>query len=196
MGGCRRGPQAVAARAPARPPHRAPRSRPLRRPAAAGHARPAARGPGHRPRQPLFTDITGHPASQARNLRHRGGQPPAAADAGPDPRRLRMAMSGDAARRSTWRPGRYSPCPRDDAGRYLAFLASLGYQLSAIEQAVADGAAYTGDTPARRSPDRPCRDRPCRLQSRRRAAACGRAAPGRRARPRRRARDRPGDPHR
>jgi len=50
--------------------------------------------------------------------------------------------------RNTWRIDRYSPCPRGDAGHYLAFLASVGYQLSDIEQAVADGASYTGSPPA------------------------------------------------
>lgn len=54
----------------------------------------------------------------------------------------------DASRRSTWRTDRYSPCPPADAGRYLAFLASLGYRLSVIEQAVADGVPYTGDNVA------------------------------------------------
>jgi ParB family transcriptional regulator, chromosome partitioning protein len=58
------------------------------------------------------------------------------------------AMSGTEAARSTWRTDRYSPCPRPDAGRYLAFLASIGYHLTVIEQAVADGVPYTGDTPA------------------------------------------------
>ena len=48
--------------------------------------------------------------------------------------------------KNTWRPDRYSPCPRQEAGHYLAFLASLGYQLSDIEQAVAGGASYAGDT--------------------------------------------------
>ena len=57
-----------------------------------------------------------------------------------------LAMSGGEGR-NTWRPGRYSPCPRDQAGHYFAFLASVGYQLSGIEQAVADGDAWTGDTP-------------------------------------------------
>jgi ParB-like chromosome segregation protein Spo0J len=52
----------------------------------------------------------------------------------------------DAGRRATWRQDRYSPCSRTEAGRYLSFLASLGYQLSPIEQAVADGEAYTGDS--------------------------------------------------
>jgi ParB family chromosome partitioning protein len=52
----------------------------------------------------------------------------------------------DAEGRNTWRTDRYSPCPRADAGTYLTFLASLGYPLSAIEQAVADGTPWTGDT--------------------------------------------------
>jgi ParB family chromosome partitioning protein len=50
--------------------------------------------------------------------------------------------------RNTWRTDRYSPCPRRDAGQYLAFLACAGYQLAVIEQALADGVPYTGDTPA------------------------------------------------
>ena len=48
--------------------------------------------------------------------------------------------------KNTWRTDRYSPCPRQAAGRYLTFLASLGYQLSDIEQAVASGNAYVGET--------------------------------------------------
>lgn len=50
--------------------------------------------------------------------------------------------------RNTWRTDRYSPCPRPAAGTYLAFLASLGYQLSAIESAVTRGTPYAGDEPA------------------------------------------------
>jgi len=50
--------------------------------------------------------------------------------------------------RNTWRTDRYSPCPRREAGQYLAFLASAGYQLAVIEQALADDIPYTGDTPA------------------------------------------------
>jgi ParB family chromosome partitioning protein len=53
----------------------------------------------------------------------------------------------DGEGRNTWRTDRYSPCPRADAGTYLRFLAGLGYQLSGIEQAVADGTPWTGDTP-------------------------------------------------
>ncbi len=49
--------------------------------------------------------------------------------------------------KNTWRTDRYSPCPRQAAGRYLSFLASLGYPLSDVEQAVADGIPYTGDSP-------------------------------------------------
>jgi ParB-like chromosome segregation protein Spo0J len=49
--------------------------------------------------------------------------------------------------KNTWRTDRYSPCPRRAAATYLAFLASIGYQLSAIEQALADDVPYTGDTP-------------------------------------------------
>jgi hypothetical protein len=49
--------------------------------------------------------------------------------------------------RNTWRTDRYSPCPRSEAGTYLAFLASAGYQLAPIEQAVADGTAWSGDNP-------------------------------------------------
>ena len=49
--------------------------------------------------------------------------------------------------KNTWRTDRYSPCPRREAGAYLAFLASIGYQLSAIEQALADDTPYTGDRP-------------------------------------------------
>jgi ParB family chromosome partitioning protein len=50
--------------------------------------------------------------------------------------------------RNTWRTdNRYSPCPRTQAGEYLAFLASIGHTLTPIEQAVADGIPWTGDTP-------------------------------------------------
>ena len=49
--------------------------------------------------------------------------------------------------KNTWRTDRYSPCPRREAAAYLAFLASIGYQLSVIEQAVAHQVPYTGETP-------------------------------------------------
>jgi ParB family chromosome partitioning protein len=57
-------------------------------------------------------------------------------------------MDGDAGR-ETWRTDRpYPRCPRDDAGTYLRFLHSVGYELSPIEQAVADSVPYAGDQPA------------------------------------------------
>ena len=40
-----------------------------------------------------------------------------------------------------------APAPAPKPASYLAFLASIGYQLSAIEQAVADGTPYNGETP-------------------------------------------------
>jgi ParB family chromosome partitioning protein len=57
-------------------------------------------------------------------------------------------MDGDQGR-FTWRTDRrFTQCPRDDAGAYFRFLTSVGYELSPIEQAVADGVPYTGDQPA------------------------------------------------
>ncbi len=53
----------------------------------------------------------------------------------------------DAEGRNTWRTDRYSPCPRAAASSYLTFLAAIGYHLSAIERAVAEGIPYTGDIP-------------------------------------------------
>jgi hypothetical protein len=56
-------------------------------------------------------------------------------------------MDGDAGR-ETWRTDRpYPRCPRDDARAYFRFLHSVGYELSAIEQAVADGVPYASDQP-------------------------------------------------
>jgi ParB family chromosome partitioning protein len=54
---------------------------------------------------------------------------------------------GEGEGRNTWRTGRFSPCPRDQAAGYLALLAGLGYQLSVIEQAVASQQPYTGEIP-------------------------------------------------
>ena len=93
----------------------------------------------------LFTELTGHDAGQWQEAC-------ATAPAGrlvivmlaPVVTAFEHAMT-DAEGRNTWRTDRYSPCPRADAAAYLTFLASLGYKMSAIEQAVADGRAYTGD---------------------------------------------------
>ncbi len=56
------------------------------------------------------------------------------------------AMTDGELAKGTWRMDKYSPCPRTKAGEYLVFLASAGYRLSTIEQAVADGLPYTGTT--------------------------------------------------
>jgi hypothetical protein len=55
-------------------------------------------------------------------------------------------MTGTGDQRATWRTDRYSPCPREDAGAWLRLTAQLGYQLSPVEQAVADGVPYLGDS--------------------------------------------------
>ena len=56
-------------------------------------------------------------------------------------------MDGDAGR-ATWRTDqRFTQCNRDEAGVYLRFLAAAGYELSPVEQAVADQVPYTGDQP-------------------------------------------------
>jgi ParB family transcriptional regulator, chromosome partitioning protein len=61
-------------------------------------------------------------------------------------------VTGTGPERDTWRTDRYSPCPRADAGAWFRFTAELGHQLSPIEQAVADGVPYRGDTPAAHDP--------------------------------------------
>jgi ParB family chromosome partitioning protein len=54
-------------------------------------------------------------------------------------------LTGVTDHKTVWRTDRGSTCPRTDAGTWLRFLASIGHTLSPIEQAVADGADYTGD---------------------------------------------------
>jgi ParB family chromosome partitioning protein len=56
------------------------------------------------------------------------------------------ALSGLAGSQDTWRDNRFSPCPYADAGTYFTFLASIGYQLSSIEQAVATSTAWQPGT--------------------------------------------------
>jgi len=51
-------------------------------------------------------------------------------------------MGGDPGK-ATWRTDRYSPCSRDEAGAWFRFLAGIGYELSLIEQAVADGVPFS-----------------------------------------------------
>jgi hypothetical protein len=82
----------------------------------------------------------------------------------------------DGEGRNTWRTDRYSPCPRTEAASYLKFLASIGYQLSGIEQAVADLTAYTVEAPANDpitgGPDQPGPARTRRTRRRTGPARC------------------------
>jgi ParB family transcriptional regulator, chromosome partitioning protein len=82
-----------------------------------------------------------------------------AAEAAPQPKLWLLALApiaaayedqitGSGPERDTWRTDRYSPCPRTQAGQWLAFTAELGHQLTPIEQAVADSVPYRGDAPA------------------------------------------------
>jgi ParB family chromosome partitioning protein len=97
------------------------------------------------PGRPLFSEITGQEAFSWLEICDTAA-----------PGRLPLLMLGpivtayeqamtEGEGKNTWRTDRYSPCPRRDAGQYLTFLSRLGYQLSAIEQAIADGVPYTGD---------------------------------------------------
>ena len=95
----------------------------------------------------LFTELTGQPADkweQACDTAATARLP--LVMLAPIVTAYEQAMT-EGEGKNTWRPDRYSPCPPSEAGCYLAFLASLGYQLSDIEQAVADDVPYTGDTP-------------------------------------------------
>ncbi len=107
--------------------------------------------------KPLFTEIAGQPAHV---LEDGLGTCPAARlpllMIAPIAVAYESEMSGaDANRRATWREDRYSPCSRQEAGKYLSFLASLGYPLAPIEQAVADDVPYTGDTSTDPDPAEP-----------------------------------------
>jgi ParB family chromosome partitioning protein len=95
----------------------------------------------------LFTEITGQPAAKWQDACDTAaiGRLPLLMLA-PIVTAYEQAMA-EGEGKNTWRPDRYSPCPRNEAGRYLTLLASLGYQLSDIEQAVAGDVPYTGDSP-------------------------------------------------
>ncbi|MGO9219762.1 MAG: hypothetical protein ACLP5E_18665, partial [Streptosporangiaceae bacterium] len=98
------------------------------------------------PDRALFSEITGQPATswlEACDTVAAGRVP--LLMLGPVVTAFEQAMT-EGEGRNTWRLDRYSPCPRNEAGRYLAFLGTLGYQLSDIERAVAGGEPYTGDT--------------------------------------------------
>jgi ParB family chromosome partitioning protein len=91
----------------------------------------------------LFSEITGQPAASWLQICETttAGRLPLL-PLGPVVTAYEQAMSDV----NTWRTERYSPCPRRDAGRYLTFLASVGYQLASIEQALADDVPWAGDT--------------------------------------------------
>lgn len=58
-----------------------------------------------------------------------------------------VLLTSDSGK-ACWRPTserRFPPVTREDAGAYFAQLAALGYQLSTIEQAMADGVHYAGE---------------------------------------------------
>jgi ParB family chromosome partitioning protein len=57
------------------------------------------------------------------------------------------ALSVASGSETSWRDLRFSPCSRSVAGAYFTFLASIGYELSAIEQAVADERDWQPGTP-------------------------------------------------
>jgi hypothetical protein len=104
---------------------------------------PLRTGLASAPTRELFSEITGQAATSWLQIcdTTTAGRLPLLA-LGPVVTAYEQAMS-DA---NTWRTDRYAPCPRPDASRYLTFLASVGYQLAGIEQALADDAPWTGDT--------------------------------------------------
>ena len=94
----------------------------------------------------LFSEITGHDAErwlETCDTAPAGRLP--LLMLGPIVTAYEQAMT-EGEGKNTWRTDRYSPCPRREAAAYLAFLASVGHQLSFIEQALVDDTPYTGDT--------------------------------------------------
>jgi hypothetical protein len=96
------------------------------------------------PHLPLFGELTGHPSHDQ-------------LAAWPSPRLAMIPLAvlvtayedqmGGESGKTTWRSDVYSACSTSEAGAYLRFLAAAGYELSAIERAVADGVPYGGDHP-------------------------------------------------
>jgi ParB family chromosome partitioning protein len=107
---------------------------------------PVRSGLAAAPGRLLFSEITGHHAERWLET----------CDTAPAGRLLLLMLGPivtayeqamtEGEGKNTWRTDRYSPCPRREAAAYLAFLASVGYQLSLIEQALVDDTPYTGDT--------------------------------------------------
>ena len=97
--------------------------------------------------QALFSQLTGHDSNDWLQacVTAPAGRLPLAMFA-PIATAFESAMS-EGEGRSTWRTDLYSPCPRQQAAGYLTLLATVGYQLSDIEQAVAEQRPYTGEAP-------------------------------------------------
>jgi ParB family transcriptional regulator, chromosome partitioning protein len=108
---------------------------------------PVCSGLGRAHRQPLFSQLTGRSEDEWLTISETApaGRLPLVMFA-PIATAFEAAM-GEGEGRNTWRTGRYSPCPREQAAAYLTLLAGLGYQLSVIEQAVARQQPYTGEVP-------------------------------------------------
>ena len=108
---------------------------------------PVRSGLARAPGQALFSQLTGRDSNDWLQacVTAPAGRLPMAMFA-PIATAFESAMS-EGEGRSTWRTDRYSPCPRQQAADYLTLLATLGYQLSDIEQAVAEQRPYTGEAP-------------------------------------------------
>ena len=108
---------------------------------------PLRSGLGRAHADPLFSEVTGHNDTSWLEVcdTAAAARLPLAMLA-PIATAYEHAMT-DGEGRNTWRTDRYSPCPRTEAAGYLRFLASIGYPLSGIEQAVADLTPYTGEVP-------------------------------------------------
>ena len=104
------------------------------------------------PTRELFSEITGQPAASWLQIRDTTttGRLPLLLLA-PVVTAYEQAMT-EGEGKNTWRTDRYAPCPRRDASRYLTFLASIGYELASIEQALADNVPWAGDPPAEPAP--------------------------------------------
>jgi ParB family chromosome partitioning protein len=107
---------------------------------------PVRSGLGRAHHQMLFSELTGHADSDWVSICETApaGRLPLVMFA-PIATALESAMDGEG--RNTWRTGRYSPCPREQAAGYLALLSGLGYQPSGIGQAVIRQQPYTGEIP-------------------------------------------------
>ena len=146
LAGSRRRPAPLARRELVPPQVRAPRGPGVPGPPAPGHAQPAQQRTARRHRKgPVRQAHRPRPGPLARHHRHRLARAAGDRHAGPGHHRLRARHDRRRGpQHLAHRP--VQPLPPRRRRPYLAFLASLGYPLSAIEQAVADGIPWTGDT--------------------------------------------------